>query len=208
MNTIKGPGIFLAQFLRDSEPYNNIDSISEWVASLGYKGIQVPTWDTRVFDLDKAASSRTYCDEYKGKREEAGLEVIELAAYLQGQVMAVHPAYELLRGDAEETVETWGQEPTSEAAGGEQEADKPLKLELDAQEAPVPIPELAAIDFSKLDLSDVEFEVGMDFNFDLSFGYNTSDGFYVIDKGSAVGSLVERSRRQGVITGADGGSLT
>jgi sugar phosphate isomerase/epimerase len=96
MNRIQGPGIFLAQFLRDSEPFNNIESISAWVASLGYKGIQVPTWDTRVFDLAQAAGSKDYCDEYKGKRREAGLEVIELAAYLQGQVLAMHPAYELL----------------------------------------------------------------------------------------------------------------
>ncbi len=94
--TIKGPGIFLAQFLRDTEPYNSIDSISEWVASLGYRGIQVPTWDSRVFDLDRAADSKIYCDEYKGRRLDAGLEIIELASYLQGQVLAVHPAYSLL----------------------------------------------------------------------------------------------------------------
>jgi sugar phosphate isomerase/epimerase len=96
MKTIKGPGIFLAQFLRDSEPYNTIDSISKWVASLGFKGIQIPTWDNRVFDLDKAADSKVYCEEYHGKCREAGVEVIELAAYLQGQVVAIHPAYEIL----------------------------------------------------------------------------------------------------------------
>lgn len=96
MKTIKGPGIFLAQFIRDNKPYNNIDAISSWVASLGFKGIQIPTWDSRVFDLDKATGSKDFCDEYKGRRNEAGLEVIELAAYLQGQVLAMHPAYELL----------------------------------------------------------------------------------------------------------------
>ena len=96
MKTIKGPGIFLAQFLRDTEPYNNITSISKWVASLGFKGIQIPTWDSRVFNLDVAATSKNYCDEYKARRRADGLEVIELASYLQGQVLAVHPAYELL----------------------------------------------------------------------------------------------------------------
>jgi sugar phosphate isomerase/epimerase len=94
MKTIKGPGIFLAQFLRDQPPYNTLDEISKWVAGLGYKGIQVPTWDGRIIDLDKAAVSKTYCDEYLGKLKENGLELIELAAYLQGQVMAVHPVYE------------------------------------------------------------------------------------------------------------------
>jgi len=96
MKTIKGPGIFLAQFLRDEEPFNNVTSISKWVSGLGYKGIQVPTWDARVFDLAKAAESKTYCDEYRGMLKEIGIQVIELASYLQGQVLAIHPAYETM----------------------------------------------------------------------------------------------------------------
>jgi sugar phosphate isomerase/epimerase len=96
MNTIKGPGIFLAQFVRDNEPFHNIHSLSKWAAALGYQGVQVPTWEKRLFDLDKASSSRSYCEEYQGVLREAGLEIIELASYLQGQVMAIHPAYEVL----------------------------------------------------------------------------------------------------------------
>lgn len=95
MNKIKGPGIFLAQFLRDEEPYNNLENIGKWVAGLGYKGVQIPTWDSRVIDLDKAAESRAYCDELKGKLKEIGLEPTELASHLQGQVLAIHPAYEI-----------------------------------------------------------------------------------------------------------------
>jgi len=94
MKTIKGPGIFLAQFIRDKEPYNSLPSITSWVSSLGYKGVQIPTWDPHVIDIDKAASSKTYCDELKGVVEGNGLEVIELASYLQGQVMAINPSYE------------------------------------------------------------------------------------------------------------------
>jgi len=93
MQTMKGPGIFLAQFLRDEAPYNSLETISGWVAGLGYAGVQVPTWDARVFDLEKAAESRTYCDEYKGILSENGMELCELASYLQGQVLAMHPAY-------------------------------------------------------------------------------------------------------------------
>ena len=96
MSKIKGPAIFLTQFLRDKEPYNNLANISRWVASLGYKGIQIPGWDKRVFDLDKAASSKTYCDEYKGQLKEIGLEVTEVTGYLAGQVLAIHPAYEIM----------------------------------------------------------------------------------------------------------------
>ncbi|MHC4071147.1 MAG: sugar phosphate isomerase/epimerase family protein [Planctomycetota bacterium] len=94
MRSIKGPGIFLAQFLRDAEPYNNLENIGKWVADLGYKGVQIPTWDSRVFDLDKAAQSKAYCDDLKASLAAIGLEITELAAHLQGQVLAIHPAYE------------------------------------------------------------------------------------------------------------------
>ncbi len=93
---IKGPAIFLAQFLRDDPPYHEIQSIGQWVAGLGYKGVQIPAWDRRAIDLDQAAQSRAYCDDYRGMLQALGLEVTELAGYLQGQVLAVHPAYEVM----------------------------------------------------------------------------------------------------------------
>ncbi len=74
MSHIKVPAIFLAQFMRDDEPYNTIDNIGRWVAGLGYKGVQIPAWDERAIDLDKAAESKTYCNEYRGKLQEMGLE--------------------------------------------------------------------------------------------------------------------------------------
>ncbi len=94
MGNIKGPAIFLAQFLRDTPPYDNLDNIGRWVAGLGYKGIQIPGWDDRVIDIDKAAESKDYCDEYAGKLKAMGLQLTEVGAYLAGQVLAVHPAYE------------------------------------------------------------------------------------------------------------------
>jgi sugar phosphate isomerase/epimerase len=93
MKTIKGPGIFLAQFLRKEAPFNTLDGLTKWASTLGFKGVQIPTWDSRVVDLDKAATSKNYCDDYIGKVRDTGMEVIELASYLQGQVMAMHPAY-------------------------------------------------------------------------------------------------------------------
>lgn len=93
MKTIKGPAIFLAQFMGDKAPYNSLNSICEWVASLGYKGIQIPTWDTRCIDLSLASSSQDYCDELKGKVASHGLQITELSTHLQGQLVAVHPAY-------------------------------------------------------------------------------------------------------------------
>jgi sugar phosphate isomerase/epimerase len=96
MKTIKGPAIFLAQFAGDAAPFNSLGSIGRWAAGHGYKGVQIPSWDGRLFDLGKAAESQAYCDEVKGTLAEAGVELTELSTHLQGQLVAVHPAYDLL----------------------------------------------------------------------------------------------------------------
>ena len=105
MKTIKGPAIFLAQFMGDKAPFNSLASICKWAASLGYVGVQIPTWDPRCIDLKKAAESKTYCDEIKGIVESAGLKISELSTHLQGQLVAVHPAYnEMFDGFAPSSV--------------------------------------------------------------------------------------------------------
>jgi sugar phosphate isomerase/epimerase len=96
MRTIKGPAIFLAQFMGDQPPFNDIRSICKWAAGLGFVGVQLPSWDARCIDLQKAAESKTYADELKGTIKEAGLEITELSTHLQGQLIAVHPAYDTL----------------------------------------------------------------------------------------------------------------
>jgi sugar phosphate isomerase/epimerase len=96
MQTIKGPAIFLAQFMGDQPPFNSLSSICKWAAGLGYKGIQIPSWDSRLIDLQKAAESKTYADEIKGTVAAAGLQITELSTHLQGQLVAVHPAYDAL----------------------------------------------------------------------------------------------------------------
>jgi len=96
MKTIKGPGIFLAQFLGDQPPFNDLQSICKWAKGLGFTGVQIPTWDSRCIDLQKAAESKTYADELKGLVEETGLTITELSTHLQGQLVAVNPAYDQL----------------------------------------------------------------------------------------------------------------
>ncbi|MEM7205539.1 MAG: sugar phosphate isomerase/epimerase [Planctomycetota bacterium] len=104
---MKGPGIFLAQFMGDEPPFHDFDSICAWAADLGYVGVQLPSWDARCMDLEKAASSQAYCDELKGTAERHGLEISELATHLQGQLVAVHPAYaEMFKAFAPDGVET------------------------------------------------------------------------------------------------------
>lgn len=94
MRTIKGPAIFLAQFAGDKAPFNSLDAIAGWAASLGYKGVQIPSWDARLFDLERAAGSQDYCDEVLGTLAHHGLALTELSTHLQGQLVAVHPAYD------------------------------------------------------------------------------------------------------------------
>lgn len=94
MKTIKGPALFLAQFAGDTAPFDSWDGITKWAADCGYKGVQVPSWDTRLIDLARAAESRDYCDEFKGVAAANGVEVTELSTHLQGQLVATHPAYD------------------------------------------------------------------------------------------------------------------
>ena len=93
---MKGPAVFLAQFMDDKAPFNNLKDISKYMADLGYVGVQIPTWDARCIDLQKAAESKTYADELKGIVNEAGLEITELSTHLQGQLVAVNPAYDVM----------------------------------------------------------------------------------------------------------------
>ncbi len=101
MKTIKGPGIFLAQFAGDEAPYNTLEGMAVWAAKLGFKGIQIPTWDKRLFDLQKAAETEGYCEDILGMAGRAGIAITELSTHLQGQLVASHSAYDpLLAGFA------------------------------------------------------------------------------------------------------------
>ncbi len=94
MSQIKGPALFLAQFMGDAEPFNSLPNITAWAKSLGYKGVQLPSWDGRIMDLKKAAESKTYCQDLVGQTN--GLAITELASHLQGQLVASHPTYDEL----------------------------------------------------------------------------------------------------------------
>src|SRR3984957_7108482 len=95
METIKGPAIFLAQFAGDAPPFNSLKEIARWAAKHGYQGVQIPSWDARLFDLARAAESPAYCDEVLGILADSALSLTGLSTHLQGQLVAVHPAYDL-----------------------------------------------------------------------------------------------------------------
>ncbi|MET0180388.1 MAG: sugar phosphate isomerase/epimerase [Novosphingobium sp.] len=116
---MKGPGIFLAQFAGDGAPFNTLDAITRWAGGLGYKGVQIPTWDARLIDLQKAAESQDYVDEIKGVCGANGVEVTELSTHLQGQLVASHPAYDALF-DGFAPAQVHGNEPARRAWAVEQ----------------------------------------------------------------------------------------
>lgn len=95
MRTIKGPGVFLAQFAGSEPPFNTLEGLARWAAAKGFSGVELPSWDTRLLDLEKAATSQDYVDDVIGVLAEAGLEVTDLASHLQGQLVALHPAFDL-----------------------------------------------------------------------------------------------------------------
>lgn len=93
---MRGPAIFLAQFAGDAPPYDSLTGLARWAAGHGYVGVQMPSWDRRLFDLRLAAESDGYCDEVRGALAEAGVALTELSTHSQGQLVAVHPAYDAL----------------------------------------------------------------------------------------------------------------
>ena len=96
MRTIQGPAIFLAQFVRDQPPFDTLDGLAGWAASLGFAAVQIPVGDRRLFDLERAAASLAYCDELRERLGHHGLVISELSTHLEGQLLAVHPAYDAL----------------------------------------------------------------------------------------------------------------
>jgi sugar phosphate isomerase/epimerase len=96
MKTIQGPAIFLAQFMGEDAPFDEMHSVCRWAAKHGYRGVQVPTWDARCIDLRKVAESKDYADEWRESVETTGVKVVELSTHLQGQLVAVHPAYDVM----------------------------------------------------------------------------------------------------------------
>ncbi|MDG1437743.1 MAG: TIM barrel protein, partial [Emcibacteraceae bacterium] len=124
MKQIKGPALFLAQFAGDEAPFNSFEAIVEWASSIGYKGVQVPTWDGRLFDLEKAANDKSYCDDLVAIAAKYDVEITELSTHVQGQLVACHPAYDTLFNgfgpdhaiDDHEAKEKWATEQLMMAA--------------------------------------------------------------------------------------------
>lgn len=96
MQTIKGPSLHLAQFADDKAPFNSLEDIARWAAGVGFKALQIPAWDQRLFNVATAAQSQAYCDDVNGMLASHGLVASELTTHIFGQLVAVHPAYDAM----------------------------------------------------------------------------------------------------------------
>ena len=95
MKTIKGPAIFLAQFAGD----DGAVQLAGRRSAAGPRRSATRACRSRPGTAGCSTSRRrptakTYCDEVKGIAREHGVEITELSTHLQGQLVAVHPAYD------------------------------------------------------------------------------------------------------------------
>ncbi len=93
MRTIRGPSLFISQFIDVEPEFATLDGIAGWAAGLGYVALQIPISHPHIFDVEQAASSQAYCDGIGAALARHGLVVSELTSQRQGHLMAVHPAY-------------------------------------------------------------------------------------------------------------------
>ena len=91
--TIRGPGLFIGQFIGEHPPFDTLEGIAGFAAGLGFEALQIPVHDPRILDpacVDEAG----YVGSILGVLERHGLVVSEVSAHRAGQMTAVHPAYD------------------------------------------------------------------------------------------------------------------
>jgi len=96
MRTVRGSGVLLSQYAGDEPPFDTLPTISRWAHQCGFAAVQLPAHGGRFIDITKAAKSSSYCEEVKGQAAEAGLVLSDMVSHIQGQLCAVHPAYDAL----------------------------------------------------------------------------------------------------------------
>ena len=89
MSPIKGPALFLAQFVQDVPPYDTLEHITRWAKDLGFIGVQIPADDKRLIDLDTAAESKQYCDDLKCCVKDSVQGAREGAEYIRSMLIEV-----------------------------------------------------------------------------------------------------------------------
>ena len=95
MKTIKGPAIFLAQFAGDAPPFNSLDAI----CALGRQARLQRRPNSLLGRAPVRSQARREEQDllrrYPRNVAKHGLAITELSTHLQGQLVAVHPAYDI-----------------------------------------------------------------------------------------------------------------
>jgi sugar phosphate isomerase/epimerase len=91
--TIRGPGLFISQFIGTDPPFDTLAGIAEWAKGLGFRALQIPVSDPRLKDL-AGLSDKDAIAKIESVMSKAGLVVSEIAAQRSGQLLAVHPAFD------------------------------------------------------------------------------------------------------------------
>ena len=93
MQTIRGPGLFISQFIDNVAPFDSLQGMADFAAGLGFKALQIPVHDRRFIDLQRVHEAG-YVDGLMSILGRAGLVVSEISAARAGALLAVHPAYD------------------------------------------------------------------------------------------------------------------
>lgn len=91
--TIKGPALFVAQFIGPPPLFETLPALADFAAGLGFKALQLPIHDPRIVDAERV-DDRDYVHAIAATLGAAGLATSEVAAHRAGQLLAVHPAYD------------------------------------------------------------------------------------------------------------------
>src|SRR6185295_15686476 len=91
--TIRGPGLFISQFVGAQPPFDRLGDLAAWAGDLGFKALQIPVSDPRLKDL-AGLSEKDALTRIEAVVSSTGLVISEIAAQRSGQLLAVHPAYD------------------------------------------------------------------------------------------------------------------
>src|SRR6476661_9462931 len=89
--TIRGPGLFISQFIGAEPPFDSLGGLAAWASDLGFKALQIPVSDARLKDLG-GRSEKDAVAQIEAVVSNTGLAISEIAAQRSGQLLAVHPA--------------------------------------------------------------------------------------------------------------------
>lgn len=79
----------------------------DWIAKTGFDGWEEASWELDLARCGDDAGAKAYAEERVGKAKKRGLEILSLAAHLQGQALGDEPSAKTLQFLGGESVEAY-----------------------------------------------------------------------------------------------------